>query len=427
MSNDVKVKNEKNKKEKKEVSKEEVRKKQEKIILVTRIVGVSFFVIGLLIIFITAIIRGRSVEPKEDVIIFESSAESIALYPEDKNILEDEYLVLNNIDEFNNFINHIDEWYNESLSNYSVVVSEYDNLDDVRKQELIDKYKTLNDGRYKKLKQLIGDTEINENTFSKNAVIVVEDITSHMVLQDYTLNDICLNEGKLNIYINKDVVGVVGDITSSLYFIELDKSYVENNIVINVSTDNNSEPGVDYKPIIYIYPEMEMDVNVRLGYSNLLTVSYPKYESGWDVHALKDGTLIDKDTNRELYALYYESINKLDFKVEEDGFVVRGDDSASFLEDKLSILGLNSKEKNEFIIYWLPILESNKYNYIRFASMNEINENMPLDIEPKPDSVIRVLMTFKGLENEIKIDEQVLTPVVRNGYSVVEWGGTIIK
>ena len=52
---------------------------------------------------------------------------------------------------------------------------------------------------------------------------------------------------------------------------------------------------------------------------------------------------------------------------------------------------------------------------------------MPLDIEPKPDSVIRVLMTFKGLENEIKIDEQVLTPVVRNGYSVVEWGGTIIK
>ena len=220
---------------------------------------------------------------------------------------------------------------------------------------------------------------------------------------------------------------VVGDITSSLYFIELDKSYVENNIVVNVSTDNNSEPGVDYKPIIYIYPEMEMDVNVRLGYSNLLTVSYPKYENGWNVQALKDGTLIDKDTNRELYALYYESINKLNFKVEEDGFIVKGDDSASFLEDKLSILGLNSKETNEFIIYWLPILESNKYNYIRFASMNEINENMPLDIEPKPDSVIRVLMTFKGLENEIKIDEQVLTPVVRNGYSVVEWGGTIIK
>ena len=427
MSNDTKVKNEKNIKEKKDVSKEEARKTQEKIILVTRIVGVSFFVIGLLIIFITAIIRGRSDEPKEDVIIFESSAESIALYPEDKNILEDEYLVLNNIDEFNNFINHIDEWYNESLSNYSVVVSEYDNLDDVRKQELIDEYKTLNDGRYKKLKQLIGDTEINENTFSKNAVIVVEDITSHMVLQNYTLNDICLNEGKLNIYINKDVVGVVGDITSSLYFIELDKSYVENNIVINVSTDNNSEPDVAYKPIIYIYPEMEMDVNVRLGYSNLLTVSYPKYENGWDVHALKDSTLIDKDTNRELYALYYESINKLNFKVEEDGFIVKGDDSASFLEDKLSILGLNSKEINEFIIYWLPILESNKYNYIRFASMNEINENMPLDIEPKPDSVIRVLMTFKGLENEIKIDEQVLTPVVRNGYSVVEWGGTIIK
>lgn len=411
----------------KEENIEKKKKNLDKLVLVTRIIGVSFFVVGLLIIFITAIIRGRGVEPEDNTVIFESSAESIPLDPEDKNILEDNYLVLNNYEDFNNFISHIDSWYNESFTNYSNVVNGYDFLDEEKKQNRIDEYKLLNDERYKSLKKIIDETEINEKTFEKNVVIVVEDITSHMVLQDYTLRDICLSDGNLNIHINKDVVGVVGDITSSLYLIKLDKSYAENNIVVNVSTANNSIPDVAYKPIIYIYPENEMDVNVRVGYDNLLTVSYPKYEDGWNVYAYDDGTLIDKKTNRELYALYYESNNKIKFEIEEDGFVVKGSDSSTFLEEKLQILGLNSREINEFIIYWLPILESNKYNYIRFATNEEINENMPLSVEPKPESVIRVLMTFKGLDEKIQVKEQNLIPVIRNGYSVVEWGGTIIK
>ena len=52
---------------------------------------------------------------------------------------------------------------------------------------------------------------------------------------------------------------------------------------------------------------------------------------------------------------------------------------------------------------------------------------MPLIIEPKPDNVIRILMTFKGLDKEIEVLEQQLTKVNRSGYSVVEWGGTIIN
>ena len=115
------------------------------------------------------------------------------------------------------------------------------------------------------------------------------------------------------------------------------------------------------------------------------------------------------------------------FSVKEDGFVVKGSEVSSFLEEKLDILGLNSKEINEFIIYWLPILESNEYNYIRFATDEEINENMPLLVEPKPESVIRVLMTFKGLDKEIKVIPQELTKIERNGFSVIEWGGTIIE
>ena len=45
------------------------------------------------------------------------------------------------------------------------------------------------------------------------------------------------------------------------------------------------------------------------------------------------------------------------------GFVVEGKDTIKFLEEKLKQLGLTDKEADEFIIYWLPKLENNKYNY----------------------------------------------------------------
>ena len=180
------------------------------------------------------------------------------------------------------------------------------------------------------------------------------------------------------------------------------------------------------KPIIYLYPEKEMDIKVKLGYSNKIFTSYPKYDGEWDVRAYPDGKLIDNKTNRELYGLYWEGeINNT--QVKEEGFIVEGKDTISFLEEKLEVLGLNEREANEFIIYWLPRLESNKYNYIRFMTREEIDNNMELDINPKPDTLIRVMMEYKGLDKKIKVKDQKLPQVERTGYTVVEWGGTEIK
>ena len=52
---------------------------------------------------------------------------------------------------------------------------------------------------------------------------------------------------------------------------------------------------------------------------------------------------------------------------------------------------------------------------------------MPLEINPNPDSLIRVWMTFKGLDNPIEVQEQKLESPDRTGFVVVEWGGTEIK
>lgn len=181
------------------------------------------------------------------------------------------------------------------------------------------------------------------------------------------------------------------------------------------------------KPIIYLYPEQTQEVSVKLGNEELVTVSYPKYEDSWEVSAEPNGDLTDLETGRKLYALYYESNALTRFKVEDEGFVIKGEDSAEFLEEKLEILGLNYKEAEEFIVYWLPKLEANKYNYIRFATREEIEKNMPLEISGEPDSVIRVIMTYKGLRKPIEVKEQKLTTPSREGFVVVEWGGTEIK
>lgn len=175
----------------------------------------------------------------------------------------------------------------------------------------------------------------------------------------------------------------------------------------------DSASTISDKPIIYIYPQEETEVSVKVGYPDSLTCTYPKYENGWDVIASPDGNLKDVKTGRNLYALYWEGIRTKEGNI-EDGFVVKGENVARFLEEKLEILGLNEREAEEFIVYWLPQMEDNEWNIIRFETIEEQNENMSLKIEPKPDTLIRVMMDWKVIDGPIKIPEQQLTTPERN-------------
>ena len=188
------------------------------------------------------------------------------------------------------------------------------------------------------------------------------------------------------------------------------------------------DPGliIKEKPIIYLYPEETTELSVKLGKSENITCSYPKYNNGWNVIANTDGTLIDKNTGRKLYSLYWEGIQSEPINFEE-GFVVKGSETIQFLEEKLAILGLNEIEAEEFIVYWLPKLQENEYNYIRFATMDEINKNMPLEFSVEPDTIIRILMQYKALDSYIEVNEQKLETPKRTGFVAVEWGGTEIK
>jgi CarboxypepD_reg-like domain len=180
------------------------------------------------------------------------------------------------------------------------------------------------------------------------------------------------------------------------------------------------------KPVIYLYPTQKQQVHVKVNFAGFLAHSYPNYPSnGWTVTAEPNGTLLDEN-GKEYYALFWEGKANQQI-VPKDGFVVAGKETEKFLEEKLAYLGLNRKEANEFIMYWLPRMEDNAYNFIHFAG-KQYEEQAPLDIQPKPETVIRVMMLTQALHSNIQVPTQDLSPLKksRKGFTVVEWGGTVI-
>jgi len=183
-------------------------------------------------------------------------------------------------------------------------------------------------------------------------------------------------------------------------------------------------PKAPEKPVIYLYPEEETEVSVKLDFNGELTSTYPAYENGWNVIAQPDGTLTDPATGREYYCLFWEGISYADYDLSE-GFVVAGEDTEEFLEASLQKLGLTDQEANEFIIYWLPRMEHNAYNLISFQGV-AYTESAVLTIDPAPDTLLRVFMVFKPLAEPIEIPTQELTAMERTGFTAVEWGGAEI-
>lgn len=183
------------------------------------------------------------------------------------------------------------------------------------------------------------------------------------------------------------------------------------------------------KPVIYLYPEKSTEVNVQLAITKMngtLEYTYPEYkENGWTVIAQPDGKLIDKNTNKPYNYLFWEGKSLKQWQFNE-GFVVKGTETIAFLEEKLSFMGLNPNEYNDFIVYWLPLMAKNKFNIVRFAN-EEYNRDIPLRITPKPESIMRIYMVFQSIDEPIDIKPQQLTKYQRKGFTVVEWGGTEIK
>ncbi|MBQ3285483.1 MAG: dockerin type I repeat-containing protein [Ruminococcus sp.] len=183
------------------------------------------------------------------------------------------------------------------------------------------------------------------------------------------------------------------------------------------------DPNVCYKPVIYLYPEEETEVNVQLDLDGEFLTTYPAYEDGWTVTAAPDGTLTDESGKTYPY-LFWEGKLNADYDLSK-GFCVKGEDTEAFLNEKLAVLGLNDKEIADFTEFWVGCMAKNRYNVISFQT-TAYTDAAQLNISPAPDSVIRVFMTWYASDKAVDIPAQELTAPARSGFTAVEWGGQMV-
>ena len=191
------------------------------------------------------------------------------------------------------------------------------------------------------------------------------------------------------------------------------------------------------KPVIYAYNSngYSIDVDITID-KEKLTFEYPYRTNGWWYVKTNDHNIIvypsKKDRNNNINGKKYNYLFWEDFSNTfpysfDTGFCIRGEDTREFLETTLNELGMSQPEINEFIVYWLPKMENNKYNIISFQT-NEYEKYYPLKVNPQPDNILRIFMVYYSSNKPIDIKTQDLESIrhgfERKGLYVVEWGGS---
>lgn len=182
------------------------------------------------------------------------------------------------------------------------------------------------------------------------------------------------------------------------------------------------------KPVIYLYPKKTTDVSVKV-FPSGFTKTDPEYGDGWNVSAEPNGTLTNKMDGKVYPYLFWEGYSDTILQKSERGFVVARENLKSFLDEKLAEQGLIQKEIADFEDFWLPKMqaENRPYYFVTFLPKSQIDALAPLRIDPKPDTVIRVMMDYRGLDALESVTPQTFVTPKRTGFVAVEWGGMLRK
>jgi len=207
------------------------------------------------------------------------------------------------------------------------------------------------------------------------------------------------------------------------------------------------------KPVVYLYPEKQTTVHLSFSSPITLNTQIPTYHNGWLVSAKPDGTLTDLQPqytnctdfegakfgseyaltsckNNAYPYIYWTGKSVVNsYPAGEKGWIVAKDDLNTFMQKKLKEIGLTEKESEDMISYWVPKMgkKNAPYYEIRFIQTQDMNAFVPMNVNPLPDSVLRVFLDWKALASKpvAEPQPQQLQKAIRNGFTLVEWGGKL--
>lgn len=178
------------------------------------------------------------------------------------------------------------------------------------------------------------------------------------------------------------------------------------------------------KPVIYLYPTRTTPVSVRVEAD--VTVSEPAYGNGWNVVAQPDGTLTTA-VGDVVRSLYWEGKGRGEYPAVTVGNVVATKDVEQRLRNDLTTMGLNAVETQDFLDFWMPLMPTTPYVRLTWFDTVQMNRLAPLSIHPRPQTVLRVFLDFKGQDTaETSLAPKSVRRTERRGFTVVEWGGLLV-
>ncbi|MBU8934400.1 MAG: hypothetical protein KOO62_10385 [candidate division Zixibacteria bacterium] len=176
------------------------------------------------------------------------------------------------------------------------------------------------------------------------------------------------------------------------------------------------EPQQAMAPNLYLYPETEAQVAVTLSFPNggHVTESEPPYNMGWNVEVSPDGIIDDTYDY-----LFYEALLPCDFNTDA-GWMLTTDRLELEFRTLLTNLGFVGREIDDFVTYWVPLLDDAPYYGVY---PQDVNSLIDLAILPQPTSIMRQLLLIRPFNRPIAIQAPPDDgPFVREGFTAAEWG-----
>ncbi|MBP9761116.1 MAG: hypothetical protein KBD15_02665 [Candidatus Magasanikbacteria bacterium] len=179
------------------------------------------------------------------------------------------------------------------------------------------------------------------------------------------------------------------------------------------------------KPVVYLYPQKTTAVNVQVAPNGGFTTTIPEYpENGWNVVAEPNGTLTYSLDGKTYPYLFWEG-HANGFGFPEQGFVFAKDTVPTEMRELLYKTGLNKQETEDFMEFWQERMMVKPYVFVTFAQQADFERGAPLTITPKPDTTIRVFMSFTPLDTWKDVQPLRIATPKRHGFTAVEWGGVL--